>query len=186
MQYTALMTQTSWLRKARSVNQTSASPASKVPTIVEPSGDAGTATGAAVIELGDRLGGAQNFVRAMFYGVGTNNQTFSCRVYGWNGVVDTNTGIQLWVPALLAEVAVVLSSTIPGVANSQVLSTELFADTITITGTTAIQGTDIDLKSPANDQVALMVLDMFGFQKLEFAFSTDSSATSCNALLAML
>lgn len=171
-------------RKVRSVNQTSNGYVSKVPTGVEPSGDAGTATGASVIDLGKGGMLAQNGALVCFYGVGSNNNTFSCRIIGWRSIGENDVSTMLWIPVVLVEFALTLSSTPVGVAGKTILATELFADTIGLT-----YGNDdvsVDIVSPAADIIAHAMLDLKGFQKVEFSFTTGGSATSCNALLALI
>jgi hypothetical protein len=171
-------------RKARAVNQTSATFVAKIPTGTEPTGDAGTATGASVIDLAAALGGeSPRSVLIVPYGVGSNNNTMSIQVIGWK-LIGTDPLTWLWVPVNLLEVLVTLSSTIPGVAGRQVVATELFADTIAIV--TGNANVSVDVNSPADDTVASILLNLKGCQKLELSFETGSSATSCNALLALV
>ncbi len=179
-----LETYCSSFRKARSVNQTSNGYVSKLPTATEPSGDAGSATGASVIDIAPIGGVGQNGCRCVFYGVGSNNNTFSSRVIGWSSVGDNDVNTKLWIPVILVEFAVTLSSTPIGVAGKTIVATELFADTITLTYGNA--NVSVDIVSPAADIIASAIFDVKGFQKIEFSFTTGASATSCNALLALL
>lgn len=171
------------LQKARSVNQTSNGYVSKVPTVTEPLGDAGTATGTSVIEMAAGTGSSQNLVKIMPYGVGANNTTFSFRVIGWQGIQNAGNVIPyLWVPVLLGEFACTLSSSAPGVAGATVVATEYFADTITQTYPAAATSS-IEVVSNAADLIAHVVLDAKGCEKIELSFTTGGSATSCNALV---
>lgn len=194
----AILTRANPFRKVRSVNQTSNGFVSKIPVGVDPfitantngSGDAGTATGASVIQMTDPITGGQtqNGAHFLFYGVGTNNQTFSARVIGWSplvssGLVSVTPDTQIWIPVPLIEVQVTLSSTPIGLAGKAIVATELFADTITITGTTANAGVNVNVVSPANDTIAHLFLDLEGFMAYEVSFTTGASATSCNALV---
>ena len=185
-----LETVSEFLRKARSVNQSSGSFVSKVPTTTEPTGDAGNATGTSIIELvppGTQGGGGcvQNLVRIMPYGTGSATNTFSMRIIGWSKLPSSSPPQKpdLWVPVVLAELLCTLSS-VTGVAGSDVDNTQLFAGTIAIVGTSGNPGVSLDIVSPANSVIAHVVADMKGFQKLELSFSTGSSATDCNALVA--
>lgn len=181
-------------RKCRATSQTSAAFVSKVPTATEPTGTGSTATNASVVDLVDPSAkGAvgQNAAMILFYGTGSNNNQFSCRVIGWSCLTDdrgssVTPSTNLWIPVVLAEVLVTLSSTPVGVAGRSIVATELFADTIAITGTTANAGVNIDVSSPANDTIARMNIDLAGFQKVEFSFQTGSSATDCNGLYRLL
>jgi hypothetical protein len=189
-------------RKARRVNQTSPAFVSKIPVAADPfitagslasqNGDAGTATGASIVRLtDDTVGGtAQNGAEVLFYGVGADNTTMSCRIIGWSclqtsGLSPVVPETNLWIPVVLAEVLITLAAPV-GLANKAIVATERFADTITIVGTTANAGIDVNVTSPANDTIARMFVDLWGHQELEFSFSTGSSATSCNALYRLL
>lgn len=172
------------LRKARSVNQTSTSFVSKAPTATEPTGDAGTATGASVLGLQYASGGpGRNSVFVIPYGTGNENDTFSVRVIGWRCAEPGNRETLLWIPVVLVEVVVTLSTTV-GVAGKAVVATERFADTIGIT--TGNANVSVDINSPADNTIATFLVALKGAQKLELSFSTNSSATDCNALLALL
>jgi hypothetical protein len=153
------------------------------------SGDAGTATGASVIRLTDpALGGrVQNGVNLLFYGTGSDGNTFSARIITWSPIISTglssvNPTTTLWVPTVLAEVALTLSSSCPGLTGRTIGAGELFADTITLTGTTANAGIDVDIRSPANNTIAQMFADLSGGMELELSFTTGGSVTDCNAL----
>lgn len=182
-----LETLSSHFRKARSVNQTSNGYVSKIPTVTEPTGDAATATGASVIDIGTDGNYCQNGMIILPYGIGSNNQTMSVRVIGWRkvGLTDGQGGATttIWIPVVLAEFACTLSSTPIGIAGAQVLNTELFADTITLTY--GNNNVSVEIISPAADIIAHAVLDLKGFKKVELSFTTGGSATSCNALVAM-
>lgn len=183
MQPVVIRTQSDVFRKARSVNQTSNGYVSKLPTITEPSGDAGTATGSAVIDLANLLGGQiPNAMLIAPYAVGSNNNTFSLRVIGWRfipGSGQVQTG--LWIPVLLCEIACTLSNVPVGVAGMVLVATELFADTLVLT--TGNSGVSAEILSNAGDVIAHAVVDLKGFQKVELSFTTGGSATSCNAIL---
>lgn len=180
-------TLTTAFRKARSVNQTSNGYVSKIPTATEPSGDAGTATGASIIELGNNGGTGQNLVIICPYGLhaSVDNKTMSMRVIGWREAGVDNQATKLWIPVPLVEVACTLTGTAIGVAGKALIATEGFADTIALTGTTANDDVSVDIVSPANDTIGHLVVDVKGFQKLELSFTTGGSATSCNALVAL-
>lgn len=178
---------------ARNTNQTSASFVSRLPKAAEPVGDADTATGASIIDLthvaegSPQTGPSQNGVCACFFGAGSNTNTFSARIIGWSAIgTDRKNSVtpdnRLWVPIVLAELLCTIKSAIPGVANTVLGTTQLFADTIAVVGTAANQGVGIDIVSAGNSTIAHVFCDLRGSQKLEFSFSTGSSATSCNAL----
>lgn len=174
-------------RKARSVNQTSSSYVSKVPTQTEPSGDAGSATGASIIDLTSKDGIiAQNALLVVPFGAGSDGNTFNFRVIGWR-YIGTNPQTRLWVPVNLLELACTLSAVV-GVAGMEVTNSERFVDTISVTKGSTLSGEAAaeNVVSPANDTIAHLMVDVKGFTKLELSFETGSSATNCNALIALL
>ncbi len=174
-------------RKARSVNQTSNGYVSKVPTATEPIGDAGTASGASIIDIGSLgsggTGAIQNAMLAVFYGVGSDTNTFSAKLIGWKPVDWDNRLTGLWIPVPLVVLALTLS-TPPGLAGKTILNTELFADTITLT--TGNDDVSVDIVSHADNTISHCLIDLKGFQKVEWSFTTGGSATSCNALFVLL
>lgn len=177
--------QTQWeaLRKARSVNQTSASFVAKIPQAAEPSDDAGSATGQASIDM--RAGGAhtQNGLIIVPYCVGSDNNTFSVRVIGWRRFgVDPLTLI--WWPILLLEALCTADATLVGLAGKTIVATEIGADTITLVGTSGNANVSHELVSPADGvSQAHIIVDTKSCERIELSFSTNSSATSCNALV---
>jgi hypothetical protein len=186
-----------WFSKARVVNQTSASYVSKVPTNTEPAADNGTsATGSAAINNGggDSTRTGQNSLVVLPYGIGADDVTFNMQVIGWR-VIGSQPISLLWVPSVLIDVACT-AGTSTGVAGMQVLNTERFADTITVTTQPYTIGSDGNahitnmgtpiVNSPANNGIAFVVVPLYGFQKFEFSFNLNSSATSCNALYAFI
>ena len=182
------------LRRVRTTNATDNGFPTRLPTRTEPTGtgnNAAQASASAVINLsnsfaGGGSGAVQNRVIILPYGVGANNNTLSFRVLGWRYLIEGGDAIQaMWIPVPLGEFSVTLSSTPVGVAGGLLGTSQLFADTITLTGTTANDDISIDLVSPANDTIAHLVMDMKGFQKLEVIFTTGGSATSCNALVSL-
>lgn len=184
-QATTILTHFEEFVKARSVNQTSTSYVSKIPTNTEPNGDAGTATGASVLDIGHKGGIASNGVMIVPYGIGSNNNTFLMRVLHWKRI-GRNPLTAIWVPITLLEATCTLSSTVLGVAGKEIIETEFFCDTIAIVGTSGGPNVSCELVSPADNTVGHIMLDLKSAQKLELTFSTGSSATSCNALIAKL
>lgn len=182
-------TQSGPLAKARSVNYTTNGFPSLVPTTTEPVVDAGTATGQAAIALGSQTpalsGLARNSAIVLPYGADAaiNNKTGSMRVIGW-GSIDSPTSQsgRLWIPVPLVEVQCTFNGTQIGVAGKALIATEGFASTITLTGTTANANVGVEIVSPANSTIGYLIVDLRGFQKIEFIFTTGGSVTSCNAL----
>jgi hypothetical protein len=166
-------------QKAHSTNPTDTSFPSKIPTGTEPSG-----TG--VINLGNAGAVAQNGLLVVPYGVGDDNDVFAMRVIGWRSIgKDPNT--RLWIPVLLAELTCTLCTAV-GVAGKEVVDTERFCDTLAlVTGNDDIS---IDIVSPSTTSAQLIahaVIDVKGFQKVEFTFDmTTGDPTNANCLVAQL
>lgn len=187
----ALMTRGNPWRVARAVNCTDSSFPSKVPTGTEPTGTGATASAASVIDLTDPVVGGlmQNGAEFLFFGEGSDTNTFSARIIGWSQIQTAGGTFVppeqiLWVPTVLVEVSVALSLQ-TGVANKVLNASQRFADTITLVGTTAVAGVDVNITSPANDTIARMYVDLWGFQKLEVTFDM-TGATNGNALFRLL
>lgn len=195
---TSLMTASNDLTKVRRVNATDTSFPSRIPTkqapqaAMFPSGPgtpiaAGSATLKEVINTRGAVGSqSANLLQLFPYGTGSDNNTFSLRVIAWHAVNPPNNDLNknIYIPTTLCELAVTLSATIPGVAGCQVVDTELFADTITITtGDTSL----VKLYSGANNTVAWAVIDYLGAPFVEVTFNINSgSTTDMNALFKTL
>jgi len=169
------------LRKAKSANATDTSFPARIPRATEPT------TG--TIPLGGTGAASQNAAVILPYGTGSNNHTFSFRVIGWRLLDETGAQppTSIWIPVILGEFSVTLSSTYLGLAGKQIVATEFFADTITITYPSTAPGS-IEIISPANDAgIASVTMDVKGFQKLELIFNINSgSTTDMNALVALI
>lgn len=168
-------------KKLRTVNETS-SAYRTIPliTTTRPTGAGATATGKGVIDfIDDNPRGTQNVrsaLKIMFFGTGTNNETFSCRFYSWAWAGDA------WISDELAEVEVTLSDALAGSGSLVIPSTDLAADTITLTANHGISNVTVFTNSPAADTPAYLMLSTLGAQIIEPIFKTGSSADSCNLL----
>lgn len=155
-------------QRARTSNATDASFPSKVATLTEP-------TGAGVIKP-HRMGSmGSGVVLVTPYGAGADNTTFDMRVISWR-----QTTLLLWVPTIICQVSCTLSAAV-GVAATDVLDTDRFADTITLGIGNA--GIDCQVFSPANDTAGHVILDAKGASLVEITFDM-TGATSGNALYA--
>lgn len=172
-------------QKVRSVNATATSFASKVPTLTEPSGDAGSATGASVIDLCPGGNGVSQASRLVLvpYGTGDADDVFAMRVIGWR-CLGRGATTAIWIPVILAELTCTMSA-VTGVAGGAVSATEYFCDTIAL-----VSGNDdisIDIVSPTGDVIAHAAMDLKGFQKIEFQFDmTTNNPTGANCLIALV
>lgn len=183
----ALLTACYPWRRARVNNATDNGFPSKLITATRPSGigdNVAQATASAVIDFGIDGPMSQNGMMVKPFGAGSNNNTASMRAIGWSRAVAQNNGLDtlVWDPTDLFEVQYTLSSTLVGLAGKILVATDLFADTITLTGTTAIANVNVTINSPANDRPAYLLFDALGFELVEFVFTTGGSATSGNCL----
>lgn len=191
-----LETLTQAFRLARSVNATNSSYPSIVPTTTNPftanppTGDAGTATGSSVINLGREGALVQNAVIIVPFGTGADNDTMNMRVLGWRkvpGPTVNATTQTLYLPVNLGEFLCTFGN-VSGVANSPVVAANFFCDTIAVTVGSTLGGeaASENIISPGNDTIASLLLDLKGFEYLQLVFNVNSSATDCNALVALL
>ena len=181
---TVIETVSSPWKKARPTSYTTNGYPTRVATNTEPlTAATDPATSQVVHEVGTGGMYCQNGLVVIFFGAGANDSTFSCRVIGWRSIGWEARTTGLWIPVPLAEFAVTLSQAV-GVAGMTLVATDRFADTIALT--TGNDDVSVDIVSGWTDVIAHVQMDLKGFQKLEFAFTTGGSATSCNALFALL
>jgi hypothetical protein len=136
---------TPW-KKGQSTNSTATAFSALVPTTTKPAKSA-TRT---VIDFTEQSVRDAGTLCVAPYGGNDNNDTFSVKVTGWKRGVPRQSATltkDLWVSFLIAELACTISSSLPGVAGQDVVATEFFCDTISLTTgiATVIQGTaDVD------------------------------------------
>ncbi len=137
------------------------------PTTTAPS----ASSSRAVITLAGR-----SALLLQFFGKNANNLSFKARISGWAQASG------LWTSTPLCEVTVTLSSSLPGVAAATVDNTNLFADTVALSGAT---GVGVVYTSPADDTgIATLEVPICGpFSFAEIQFIRNASATECNALV---
>ena len=156
-------------------NVTAASITYPVPQLAEPSGDG-------VIPMG--TGGGTMCAPGLFilpYGAGTAAQTFTMAAYAWTRTLgNLQSTAPIWVASTLATFTCTLS-TVPGLANTDVNSSQLFCGTIALVVGNA--NVSVEVVSPTGNTVASIALDAKGAKLVELRFGTGSSATSCNALV---
>lgn len=154
------------LQRVRTTSSTDSTFPSKAPTATAPTGDG---------VIGDPIvQGAPSWVQIIPFGDGADNATFDLRVIGWK-VSD----LGLWVPTILAQAACTLSAAV-GVASTEVLATQRFTDTITLTQVQA--NVDSKLSSPTGDLVASFQVETRGSALIEVIFDLGT-ATGANALV---
>ncbi len=154
-------------QRARATSSTDTSFPSRVATTTRPSSDGVFETRS----FGEFTRGT--LVLAPF-GAGSDNTTFDMRVIAWRPTSPNG----LWVPTIVCQVSCTLSAAV-GVAASDVLNTDRFADTITLGIGNA--GIDCQVFSPANDTAGHVTLDAKGATLIEVTFDM-TGATSGNAL----
>lgn len=150
--------------------------AALAPTTTKPT--VGPATGVYDLTQFQAGLGAPRYCRLIGFGKNAADLTFSVRVVGWSLLGS------LWVPYTMAEIVCTLGA-LTGVSGSTDLSsTELLADTMSIT--TGTSGTDLSVISPADNTVAHALLDLKGARLLQFQINRGGSATEANALFGIL
>lgn len=178
--------------RARQTNSTDASYPTRIPRADAPSGkgDAAAQTTSAVFDLAPTkmdYPSDRNRIILVPFGSGSDTNTFLMRVLGWRQVFERDTARRedntLWVPVPLLDLTCTLSLQV-GIVNKVVTATDRFCDTLALVGSTANDDVDVSITSPANDLIAHVALDLKGFQKVELIFDRNSSATSCNSLIA--
>lgn len=163
-------------RRLLAANSTSSSFGTLIETVTEPV----ESTTSGVIEMAPSGSAGPNGLVAMFFGAGSNDQTFSVQVWGWESSLLA--GIDVWNCVLLAQFACTLGN-IAGAAGGEVTASGLVVDTIALT-----YGNDdisVDITSPENNLQAHVVMDTKGFSKVQFQFDM-TGATSGNALVRKL
>ncbi len=179
-------------KKALAANANTSSFPSKVPTTTEPANDG-------VIDLVTDGIAVSRKLHVVPYGLGSDDNTYDMKVLGWRHIGAKSPGNEvLWVPTTIGEFTVTLGSA-TGVALAPVLATELFADTIVekssalmpkLTGfdgssSTTFQGQHV-IYSPADNTVAWALIDLYGFEKIEFVFDQTGGTPTMNCLVAGL
>lgn len=171
--------------KVFSTNQNSSAFTAPAATLTRPSGNG-------VLDLAGTAGlGANpfNWIRLLPYGLGSDNDVFSLRVIGWNRVLPATTALPtIYIATKLIEVSCTISTYV-GIAGSQVLATERFADTIgivalmeqTITSDTTRFGT-IKLYTPADQTPAYFDLKLPPVELLTFDTDQTTGTPTANAL----
>lgn len=158
-------------RRALATSSTATSFTAPAPTTTKP---------ALAVELAKIGSGVPTYLNLIPIGI-TNNQTFDMRVIGWRPVaLDTFT--DLWVGTILLGVSVTLGNVV-GVAGAAVLSSEYFADTMTVTIGNA--NVDYVVTSTANDTPAHVLVDTKGCPLVEWQFDM-TGATNGNCLFAQV
>lgn len=181
----ALVTAQNSFTRDRSVNATGSFPG-RIPQVLAPSTVSPQTVSSQSIFDNVTNGNTASNARIIPFGVGSATQTFSVRVIGWSDAqpVAGSSNLPLWVPTILCEYLCTLS-TVVGVADSAVLSTEKFCDTIALVSNRGTDGQDTTKFSPTNNLIAHFLVDLKGAKKVELCYSVGTN-TDCNALVQLL
>lgn len=174
-------------RKAFAANKVATAFTAKVPTVTKPINDG-------IIDLNkDGIIYPWN-LKILPYGLGSANDVYSLRMWGWSRIHASDPLKTLWVPAMIGEWVCTLGAT-TGVAGSPVLNTELFCDTIApvalmvsdykIGAGTSVHS-EMRLFTPANDTPAHIVMPVDGWEMIEFDGDQTTNTPEMNALIALL
>jgi hypothetical protein len=173
------------LFRDRSVNATGSFP-TRIPTIASPTtATTATATSQRVFDL-IAMGVSNSNLLVVPFGTGSATQTFSVRVIGWSDSrpVDGSSNVPLWIPRILCEYLCTLC-TATGVANSAVLETEKFCDTVSLVSNRGTDGQDTTKASPGGNFIGSFLVDLKGCKEVELVYSVGTN-TDCNALVQWL
>lgn len=172
------------LVKALAVNATtSAFTAKTAAVLTRPSGNLVTD-----LTAGVPSGKVPARLRLFPYAAAASNDTFAMRVWGWSRV-----GATTYVPAILGDFTCTVGA-FTGCTGGDVLSTELFVDTIAIvaatgeattTANTTRDGTAV-LYSPANDTPGYVEVPVRGCELVEFDFDQTLNTPAMNCLIGFL
>ena len=108
------------------------------------------------------------------YGGNTDNDIMNIKVAGWN---QTASG-RLWVPEVKCELACTMSSSLPGLAGNDIVATEFFCDTLTLTTGVAVLYT-----GTADVDIAYFKVGISGFELVEILFDLGTGGDVMNALV---
>lgn len=160
-------------RKAQTTNSTATSFSALLPTVTKPERSATRG----VFDLGDQAERSQNTLLVMPYGGNDNNDIMNVKVVGWDFLKDSGAR-GLWVPSVICEVQGTMSSTLVGVASEDVVATELFCDTLTLTTGVAVLRT-----GTADIDPAWFEVDVYGYRMVELTYDLGTGGDTQNALV---
>lgn len=166
-----LVSQVSGYQRALTTNSTAASFSALVAEAAAP----GRSETRAVFSTLNNQGRQRwNTLVVLPYGGNTDNDVMNIKVAGWN---QTSSG-RLWVPEVKCELACTMSSSLPGLAGNDVVATEFFCDTLTLTTGVAVLYT-----GTANVDIAYFKVGISGFEFVEILFDLSTNADQMNALV---
>lgn len=151
--------------KLLSTNDSSTSFASRIITATKPSTN--------IIEREGVI--TENLIELVFFGAGSDDQTFDARLIGWN---RTNGSAAVWIPTPIAQLSCTLCTAV-GVAGGDVVASDRFVDTIT--GASWNPSGGVEIVSPTGNIIAHVLVDMKGSELLQVDWDM-TGATSGNCL----
>ncbi len=170
-------------RRLLVTNSTTAAYAVPADTLTAPDGStlADGTTGYIDTGLGRTVSEAPAQLKLEFYGVGADNTTGNCRVYGVSPIYGAADVVVSYTHTLLVDYAFTLGTTV-GVAGGVVPETARYADTIVRTIGNA--NVSDQFVSPANELPAHALVNVQGFKTLLVnpILGGGSPATSTNVL----
>ena len=166
-----LVSQVSGYQKALGTNSTSGSFSALVAEAAPP----GRSETRAVFSTLNNQGRQRwNTLVVLPYGGDTNTDIMNVKVVGWN---QTASG-RLWVAELKCEIQATMSSSLPGLAGNDVVATEFFCDTLTLTTGVAVLYT-----GTADVDIAYFKVGISGFELVEILFDLGTGGNQMNALV---
>lgn len=168
-------------QKVRSVNCTDTAFPTKIPTLTEPTGDAGTAGGSSIIDLRLGSGTTPSEIIIVPYGIGDDDDVFAMRIIGWKPIRRDFSNVE-WIPTKLLEITCTMCTDV-GVVGGAIINTERYCDTLVGVGTSFNDDITIRIFSPADNTIARARVELEGFSKIEFTFDmTTGAPTNGNCL----
>lgn len=178
------------LQKALAANANSSGFTAKTATLAGGTGVSAPNSSAILVASPETGGGfVPTWIRLYPYGLGSDNDVFSLRLWGWWHLGSGTDNNKMWMPSILTEISCTISA-FTGYAGGLVLNTERFADTISlvanvgeysITAVTTRIGT-VQLFSPQNDTPACAQVPLRGCEYIEFDWDQTTGTPTTNCL----
>ncbi len=127
-----------------------------------------------------------NLAKFLCYGIGTSGSSgLNMIVSGYNRFGDETTDKQIWVPSFICKAEFLWAGTsMTGLSAKQVINTENFADTVTVTA----GDTSVRVITGATQEAASITVDLEGCEMVGITFDTTGvtqPTTSYNALIGL-
>lgn len=141
---------------------------------------------AGYIPLGQDGSVTANSFGMVFFGQGSDTNTMAAQIFGWretSAYVTAGNINPLWFPVCLCTLTPIeLNSGMPGVAGTDVGSSNYFASDITLSVGNANVSVEVVSPTHANNMIAHVIVTTKGFRYAQVQLSINSSATNVNAL----